>query len=148
MELLSYSIRLLQSSGGDRQLGGARVLSKLAKDYRFAEETLLAIGTMQSVVERLVAMFNWRYHHQQEIRRTAAHIIFNLITIKRKNYIRVTGIAGYMESIATLLYGVEEIEIHSRQYGDQHLDPYDYSVFNMLDMQILKSLAKDHDRPR
>ena len=71
--------------------------------------------------------------------------MFNLITIKRKNYIRVTGIAGYMESIASLLYNVKEIEIHSRQYGDQHLDPYDYSISNMLGMQILKILAKDHD---
>jgi len=140
MEFVSYSMDLLQSCGGDRQVTGARVLSALANKDQFAEQTLRAIGTMRDVVERLIEILNWKNHHEQEIRRAAADIISKLVK-KNQNRIRVTAIAGSMESIASLLYDSKEIEIHSKRYGDA----YDYSVFSLLGLRILKSLANEHD---
>lgn len=140
MEFVSYSMELLQSSAVDLQLTGARVLSVLANKDQFAEETLRAIGTMRDVVERLIEILNWRNHHEQEIRRAAAEIISKLVK-KNQNRIRVTAIAGSMESIASLLYDSKQIEIHSRLYGNA----YDYSVFSLLGLKILKNLANEHD---
>jgi hypothetical protein len=66
----------------------------------------------------------------------------------------VAAIAGSMESIASLLYDSKQIEIHSRdydstnnlhrQYGEPYLGAYEYSVFSLLGLRILKSLAIDH----
>jgi hypothetical protein len=103
MEFVSHSVELLQSSSVDGQLTGARVLSKLASNKQFAEKTLRAIGTMRDVVERLIDMLNFKNDHEQEIRKAAAQIISKLVENKR-DCIRVTAIAGLMESIASLLY--------------------------------------------
>eukprot|EP00253_Pinus_taeda_P016435 PITA_16435 len=141
MEFVSYSMDLLQSGGiSDRQLTGARVLSALVNKDEFAEDTLRAIISMRDVVERLIEMLNWKNHQEQEIRRAAAEIISKLVK-KDRNRVRVTAIAGSMESIASLLYDSKQIEIHSRQYGDA----YNYTVFNMLGLRILKSLAIEHE---
>lgn len=140
MEFVSYSMELLQSSAVDLQLTGARVLSVLANKDQFAEETLQAIGTTRDVVARLIEILNWRNHHEQEIRRAAAEIMSKLVK-KNQNRIRVTAIAGSMESIASLLYDSKQIEIHSRFYGNA----YDYSVFSLLGLKILKNLANEHD---
>ncbi len=113
------------------QLTGARVLSVLANKDQFAEETLRAIGTMRDVVERLIEILNWRNHQEQEIRRAAAEIISKLVK-KNQNRIRVTAIAGSMESIASLLYDSKQIEIHSRLYGNA----YDYSAFSLLGLKF------------
>ena len=60
MKFVSYSVELLQCSCRDGQLRGARVLSALANNKRFAEETLRLIGTMRDVVERLIEMLNFK----------------------------------------------------------------------------------------
>jgi len=95
---------------------------------------------MRDVVERLIEILNWRNHQEQEIRRAAAEIISKLVK-KNQNRIRVTAIAGSMESIASLLYDSKQIEIHSRLYGNA----YDYSAFSLLGLKILKNLANEHD---
>nr|ABK25048.1 unknown [Picea sitchensis] len=153
MDFVTYSVELVQSSGGHGELTGTRVLSALVNSDRFAEETLRAIGTMSDVVEKLIEMLNWKNHHEQEIRRAAAEIITKLVR-KNRNCIRVAAIAGSLESIASLLYDSKQIEIHSRdydntnnlhrQYGDPYLGEYEYSVFSLLGLRILKNLAKDH----
>eukprot|EP00253_Pinus_taeda_P002544 PITA_02544 len=141
MEFVSYSMELLQSGGiSDRQLTGARVLSALVNKDEFAEDTLRAIISIRDVVERLIEMLNWKNHQEQEFRRAAAEIISKLVK-KDRNHVRVTAIAGSMESIASLLYDRRQIEIHTRQYGDA----YNYAVFSALGLRILKSLAMEHE---
>eukprot|EP00253_Pinus_taeda_P007904 PITA_07904 len=140
MEFVSYVMKLLLSSGCDRQLAGVRILSALVIKDQFAEETFRANGAKRDVVERLIEMLNWKNHHEQEIRIAAADIISKLVK-KDRNRIRVTAIAGAMESIASLLYDNKQIEIHSKQYGDA----YNYSVFSVLGLRILKSLPIEHD---
>jgi hypothetical protein len=154
MDFVTYSVELVQSNGAHGQRTGTRILSVLVNSDRFSEETLRAIGTMSDVVERLIEMLNWNNHHEQEIRREAAVIITKLVRTNR-NCIRVAAIAGSLESIASLLYDSKQIEIHlrdynktnnlHRQYGDPYLGEYEYSVFSLLGLRILKNLAKDHD---
>eukprot|EP00253_Pinus_taeda_P012890 PITA_12890 len=153
MDFVTYSAELVQSDGGHGQRTGTRILCALVNSDRFAEETLRAIGTMSEVVERLIEMLNWSNHHEQEIRRAAAEIITKLVRTNR-NCIRVAAIAGSMESIASLLYDTKQIEVHCRdfakrrnlhrQYGDPCSGEYEYSVFSLLGLRILKNLAKDH----
>eukprot|EP00253_Pinus_taeda_P021903 PITA_21903 len=107
MGLLSHSVELLRSSSQDGQLRGARVLSMLVKDPLYKKENLRVIGIMRDVVERLIEMLNFKDDQEQEIRKAAAEIISELVENKR-NCIRVTVIAGSMESIASLLYSTED----------------------------------------
>eukprot|EP00253_Pinus_taeda_P006950 PITA_06950 len=103
MQFVSHSVELLLSCSGDGQLMGARVLSALASNEKFAEKTLRTIGTMREVVERLIDMLNFKNDHEEEIRKAAAQIISKLVENKR-NCIRVTAFTGFVESIASLLY--------------------------------------------
>eukprot|EP00253_Pinus_taeda_P007930 PITA_07930 len=143
MDFVTYSMELLQSSGGHGQIMGARVLSALANNDRFAEETLRAIGRMSDVVERLIEMLNWKNHHEQEIRRAAAEIICKLVR-KDRNCIRVAAIAGSTESIASLLYDTKQIE-REKNHHKHYSDEYNYSAFSMLGLRTLKNLARDQD---
>eukprot|EP00253_Pinus_taeda_P022341 PITA_22341 len=129
MRFLSHSVGLLQSSSQDGQLRGARVVSVLVKNNRFSEETLRVIGTMKDVVERLIEMLNFKGDQEREIRQAAAEIISELIN-KNRNCIRVTAIAGSMESIASLLFSTEDS------------CPADFKPVSM-GLTIIKKLAED-----
>eukprot|EP01018_Ginkgo_biloba_P010947 Gb_17549 [translate_table: standard] len=149
MDLVSFVICLLQSSVSHEQLTGARMLSAFVNNDRFAEDTLRKIGTMENVVERLLEMLNWKNHHEQEIRKAAAEIISKLVR-KNRNCLRVAGIAGSLESIASLLYDAKEYD-SQRTSDESHINrhifedqSYDYSTFSLFGLHILKNLAKDH----
>jgi hypothetical protein len=102
MDFVTYSVELVQSSGTrvlSGELAETRVLFVLVNSDRFAEETLRAIETMSSVVEKLIEMLNWKNHHEQEIQRAAAKITTKLAR-KNRNCICV----GY-ENLALRLLG-------------------------------------------
>ena len=108
---------------------------------------------MKEVVERLIEILNWKNHHEKEIQRVVMKIIAKLVR-KNRNCIRVASIGWSMESIASLLYESKKIKIHSRyydstnnlhrKYEEPYLGEYKYSVFSLLGIRILQSLAKDH----
>eukprot|EP01018_Ginkgo_biloba_P010955 Gb_30560 [translate_table: standard] len=146
MDLVSFSVDLLQSNVSNAQLTGARVLSEFVRNERFAEETLRTMGTMEEVVERLIEMLNWKNHHEQEIRKAAAVIVSRLVR-KNRNCLRVAAIAGSLESIASLLYDAKgnDGQLSDDSRKPETLEEYDYSAFSLLGLHILKNLAKDHD---
>ncbi|XP_008800207.2 uncharacterized protein LOC103714657 isoform X2 [Phoenix dactylifera] len=148
IELVTYSQELLDSDFPDEQIIGARILQKLVKSNQFASETLRKIGTSTWVIERLVDMLNWKNPTEEEIRRCAAEIVSKLAG-KKQNALRVSGIPGAMESISSLLHtgrisNAKSHDVHRNSIIPDQAD-YDFSVFNLYGLLILKKLAHDHE---
>ncbi|KAG0480469.1 hypothetical protein HPP92_011327 [Vanilla planifolia] len=149
MDLVSFAEELLGSGSRDEQLIGVRILLRFATSRRFAEVTLRKLGTSAAAMERLVEILNWMGPEEEEIRRAAA-IIVSKLAGKKQNALRVSGIPGAMESIASLLYTGHESnatrpEEISHKQDPRHRERYDYFTFNLLGLSILKKLANDHD---
>jgi len=142
MDFVSYSVELLQSIDDNEQLTGARLLSVLVKSDRLTSEKLRVIGTTPGLLARLIGLLNWEKPQKREIRRVAGEIICKLVEIPR-NRIRVMAIPESMESITSLLYDSNQIEIHSSNYQGQ--SPDYHSAFSVLGLRILKILANDPD---
>nr|CAD1833646.1 unnamed protein product [Ananas comosus var. bracteatus] len=156
MDLVTFAAELLDSESPDEQLIGARILQQFAKSESFAFEALRKIGTTTRAIERLIEMLNWKNPAEEEIRRCAAEVVSKLAG-KRQNALRVAGIPGAMESIASLLYtGGGRAASASRTAEATAADGssdavatgesnYEFAVFNLLGLLILKKLAKDDD---
>lgn len=157
MDLVTFAAELLDSEFPDEQLIGARILQRFAKSESFASETLRKIGTSTRAIERLIEMLNWKNPEEEEIRRCAAEVVSKLAG-KRQNALRVAGIPGAMESIASLLYtgggrGAGASRTAEATTADGSSDAvatgsestYEFAVFNLLGLLILKKLAKDDD---
>ncbi|KAI3770853.1 hypothetical protein L6452_02000 [Arctium lappa] len=150
MDLVSFAMELLDSDSSDEQLIGVRILENFTKKTQFSEDTLQKIGITITVIERLVEMLNWKDPQEEEIRKSASEILAKLAG-KKQNSLRVAGIPGAMESISSLLHmgrnassasicgDISKKEIISDQ------EDYGYWIFNLLGLQILKKLARDHD---
>jgi hypothetical protein len=131
-EFVPYTLELLLSSDGDKQLMGTQVLSVLAGNDQFSEKTLTIMVTKPEVVERLFEMLNWRHPDEERIRRAVAGIVLDMVRIQ-SNRVRVMAITGSIESIGSLLLD------HSK---DQYPDAYGYSVLSLLGLQIIEGLVK------
>lgn len=125
MDLVSYANDLLTAGSHDEQRLGASILVALAESDRFADSTLRKIGTSASTIERLVEMLSWKNSSEKDARRSAA-VVVSMLTGRKLNALRVTGIPGAIESIASLLYA-------------------DLDELNLLGLSILNKLAHDHD---
>ncbi|KAG8370126.1 hypothetical protein BUALT_Bualt14G0085000 [Buddleja alternifolia] len=148
MDMVSFSMELLDSNSPDEQLIGVRILRKFATSPRFSEDTLQKIGINLSVMERLVEMLNWKDAEEEEIRYSSAEILAK-IAGKKQNSLRIAGIPGAMESISCLLHvsrshngacdeiSEKKIIIDKQNYGSW--------AFNHMGLQILKKIARDHD---
>ncbi|KAB1214165.1 hypothetical protein CJ030_MR5G027220 [Morella rubra] len=148
MDMFTFATDLLVSNSPEEQLIGVRILQKFALSERFSHETLQKIGINLSVIERLVEMLNWTDPEDEEIRRSAAEILSKLAG-KKQNSLRISGIAGAMESISSLLQrkrssSSEAEEISEKKTIDDHAN-YDWWTFNDLGLHILKKLARDRD---
>lgn len=132
MDLVTFGQELLMSTSSDEQLIGARILHKFVTSCRFSDDTLRKIGTSSYIIERLIDMLNWKNTAEEEIRKSAA-IVVSKLAGKKQNALRVAGIPGAMESIASLLFTTERV------------DYYDFTEFNLLGLLILKKLANNHD---
>ncbi|WVZ55455.1 hypothetical protein U9M48_006115 [Paspalum notatum var. saurae] len=125
MDLVSYADDLLTAGSHDEQRLGASILVALVESDRFADATLRKIGTSATTVERLIEMLSWKNASEKDVRRSAAVVVFSL-TGRKLNALRVTGIPGAIESVASLLYA-------------------DLDEHNLLGLSILNKLARDHD---
>ncbi|XP_066400597.1 uncharacterized protein [Miscanthus floridulus] len=125
MDLVSYADDLLTAGSHDEQRLGASILAALVKSDRFADATLRKIGTSGPAIERLIEMLSWKNASEKDVRRSAAVVVF-MLTGRKVNALRVTGIPGAMESVASLLYA-------------------DLDELNLLGLSILNKLARDHD---
>ncbi|KAG9457437.1 hypothetical protein H6P81_001945 [Aristolochia fimbriata] len=153
MDLVSFAAELMESDSLDEQLTGVRIMKKFVNDERFAEDTLRKIGTSIGLIERLLEMLNWQKPQEEEMRKSAAEIVSKLAG-KNQNALRVAGIPGAMESIASLLYtgksskqaAPDEVVTCEKMAvvagADVH---YEFSAFNLLGLLILKKLARDVD---
>lgn len=148
MDMVSFAMDLLSSNSPDEQLMGAQILKAFSSSKRFSEDTLQKIGINISVMERLVEMLNWKDPQEEEIRISAAEIVCQLAG-KKQNSLRVAGIPGSMESIASLLHigrgptgAADEIPEKRIIFDNEH---YSFWTFNHLGLTILKKLARDHD---
>ncbi|URE05554.1 hypothetical protein MUK42_20839 [Musa troglodytarum] len=148
MDLVTFAKELLNSEFRDEQLLGAQVLEKFVNCAQFADDTLRKIGTSTWVIERLAEMLNWKNPAEEEIRRCAAEIVSKLAG-KRQNVLRVAAIPGAIESISSLLHSgkTSNMAPHKMSKRSDAADGtnYDFSVFNLLGLLILKKLAADHD---
>ena len=125
MDLVSYADDLLTAGSHDEQRLGASILAALVESDRFADATLRKIGTSGPTIERLIEMLSWKNASEKDVRRAAAVVVF-MLTRRKLNALRVTGIPGAMESVASLLYA-------------------DLDELNLLGLSILNKLARDHD---
>uniref|UniRef100_A0A804LDJ9 ARM repeat superfamily protein n=1 Tax=Zea mays TaxID=4577 RepID=A0A804LDJ9_MAIZE len=125
MDLVSYADDLLTAGSHDEQRLGASILAALVESDRFADATLRKIGTSGPTIERLIEMLSWKNASEKDVRRSAAVVVF-MLTGRKLNALRVTGIPGAMESVASLLYA-------------------DLDELNLLGLSILNKLARDHD---
>ncbi|CAI9118625.1 OLC1v1020218C1 [Oldenlandia corymbosa var. corymbosa] len=148
MDMVSFAMDLLASNFPEEQLMGAQILQTFAASKRFSDDTLQKIGINLSVMERLVEMLNWKDPQEEQIRKSAAEIVAQLAG-KKQNSLRVAGIPGAMESIASLLHisrsvgdAADEIPEKKIIFDDEN---YSYWTFNHLGLTILKKLARDHD---
>ncbi|XP_043720952.1 uncharacterized protein LOC122668454 [Telopea speciosissima] len=148
LDLVSFATELLASDSSDEQLIGARILQKFSTNRQFSDDTLQKIGTSTLVIERLVEMLYWKNPQEAEIRQAAANIVSKLAG-KKQNSLRVAGIPGAMESIASLLYTQRSSEGASDEILEKKIvydrENYEFSVFNQLGLTILKKLARDND---
>lgn len=148
MDLISFAEELLASDSRDEQLIGARILQSFVTNDQFSGYTLRKIGTTMPVIERLIEILNWKNPIEEEIRRSAAYIISKLAG-KKQNVIRVTEIPGAIESISSLLYTGRSYDSRPHEIGHRFVvadrTDYEFSVFNLLGLLLLKKLAHDHD---
>ncbi|KAJ4954751.1 hypothetical protein NE237_011534 [Protea cynaroides] len=146
LDLVSFATELLESHFSDEQLIGAQILQKFSTNPQFSNDTLRKIGKSILVIERLVEMLNWKNPQEAEIRQAAAEILC-LLAGKKENSLRVAGIPGAMESIASLLHTRRSSDEGSDETGEKEIvcdqSYYEFSVFNRLGLTILKNLAYD-----
>ncbi|CAA6668170.1 unnamed protein product [Spirodela intermedia] len=123
MDLVSFAEELLVSDSGNEQLMGAQIIKTFAKSEKFAGETLRK-------------MLNWKNPAEAKIRLSAAEIVSKLAG-KNQKALRLAGIPGAMESIASLL--------HTSQFScvEELTDDY-FSALNLLGLLILKKVTRDH----
>ncbi|CAM0952945.1 unnamed protein product [Alopecurus aequalis] len=125
MDLVSYADDLITSGSHDEQSLGAGILVALAESDRFADATLRKIGVSAPTIGRLIEMLSWKGFSERVVRRSAA-VLVSMLTERKIIALRVTGIPGAIESVASLLYA-------------------DLDELNLLGLSILNKLAHDHD---
>uniref|UniRef100_A0ACD5Z298 Uncharacterized protein n=1 Tax=Avena sativa TaxID=4498 RepID=A0ACD5Z298_AVESA len=124
MDLVSYADDLITVGSHDEQSLGARILVALAESDRFADATLRKIGVSAPTIERLIEMLSWKgLTAEREVRHSAA-VLVSMLTGRKHVALRITGIPGAIESVATLLYA-------------------DLDELNLLGLSILDKLASD-----
>ncbi|CAM6090091.1 unnamed protein product [Calypogeia fissa] len=149
VDIVEYSLTLLQSDNSFEQLSGIRVLRKIVDRYEgFSFDALRRTGAAPGVIERLVEMLSWRgAHDQDEIRLEVAALICRLVRYS-KNCFRVAAVPGAMEGIVSLL------RPHER---DQHVNPSSIDIdtdddlrstdraiaLRLNGLRILVALARD-----
>ncbi|CAM6096118.1 unnamed protein product [Calypogeia fissa] len=148
MDIVDYSLTLLQSDNSFEQLSGIRVLLKIVDRYEgFSFDSLRRTGAAPGVIERLVEMLSWRGAHQDEIRLEVAALICRLVRYS-KNCFRVAAVPGAMEGIVSLLRPQER---------DQHVNPSSMDIdtdddlrstdrtkaLRLNGLRILVALARD-----
>ncbi|OAY70670.1 hypothetical protein ACMD2_15135, partial [Ananas comosus] len=137
MDLTSFALALVNSESRGERLIGARVLHSYVKHELYADDTVDRIVTSAQTVRRLVAMLGWKSPGDEEIRLHAATVVARLAGDKRR-VLRVIGIPGAMQSIASLL--------HAGKHEDDNDETY--YAFNLLGLHILKHLSHDVDNCR
>ncbi|PNT64520.1 LOW QUALITY PROTEIN: hypothetical protein BRADI_4g29752v3 [Brachypodium distachyon] len=108
MDLVSYAGGMLTAGSHDDQ-----------------SLTLRKIGMSVSTIERLIQMLSWNNASERDVRRSAA-VVVSMLSGRKLIALRVTGIPGAIESIASLLCA-------------------DLDELNLLGLSILNKLAHDHD---
>ncbi|KAH7676930.1 Armadillo-like helical-containing protein [Dioscorea alata] len=148
MDLVSFAGELLDSDFHDEQLTGLQILQKFANSDRFSSDTLRKIGTLTSVMERLIEMLSWENPANEKIRRSAAEVVSKLAG-KKQNALRVAGIPASIECISSLLYTGRKFDNEPYEIWERNIvadqTNYDFSAFNLLGLLILKNLSDDHE---
>ncbi|OAY75294.1 hypothetical protein ACMD2_26829 [Ananas comosus] len=137
MDLTSFALALVNSESRGERLIGARILYSYVMHELYADDTVDRIVTSAQTVRRLVAMLGWKSPADEEIRLHAARVVARLAGDRRR-VLRVIGIPGAMQSIASLL--------HAGKREDDHDETY--YAFNLLGLHILKHLSHDVDNCR
>ncbi|ESQ56199.1 hypothetical protein EUTSA_v10027455mg [Eutrema salsugineum] len=144
MDMVIFAMELLLSNSPDEQLTGAEILCRFSSNENYSVDTLQKIGTNLEIIERLVEMLNWRNKNQEVMRMSSAEILSRLAS-KKQNSLRVTGIPGAIESIASILESTRDSGQATDELGENSINQTDLWSLNNLGLLILKRLARDHD---
>ncbi|KAF8661158.1 hypothetical protein HU200_057268 [Digitaria exilis] len=125
MDLVSFAEELVVGGSHDEQRVGVGILVNVAASPRLGDDALRRVATSAPVVERLVEMLSWSGADERGARASAALVVSKLAS-KKRNALRVAGVAGAIESVSSLLYADDE-------------------ECNLLGLLIIKKLAHDHD---
>uniref|UniRef100_A0A0D9XZW8 Uncharacterized protein n=1 Tax=Leersia perrieri TaxID=77586 RepID=A0A0D9XZW8_9ORYZ len=121
MDLVSFAVELLVGGSHDEQRIGVGVLVAVVD-----EAALRRVGNSAAVVERLIEMLTWKGGEDGAVARKAAADVVAKLASKKRNALRVAGVPGAIESVASLL----------------HADDVECRLLGLL---IVKKLARDHD---
>ncbi|CAK9877803.1 unnamed protein product [Sphagnum jensenii] len=141
MDLVGYSLGLIQSDDAKQVLSGIRVLKALAyhENRPTRNDTFRRIGITSGAIDRLVEMLAWCNPHEKEIRRHAAAVLEKVVHSSH-NCSRVAAVIGSLENIVSLLYN--DYEGKAPQYSiTPSADRVELQTYGL---GILKSLASNH----
>jgi hypothetical protein len=141
MDLVGYSLGLIQSDDAKQVLSGIRVLKALAyhENRITRNDTFRRIGITSGAIDRLVEMLAWCNPHEKEIRRHAAAVLEKVVHSSH-NCSRVAAVIGSLENIVSLLYN--DYEGKASQYSiTPSADRVELQTYGL---GILKSLASNH----
>ncbi|KAK3139909.1 hypothetical protein QOZ80_5AG0392470 [Eleusine coracana subsp. coracana] len=120
MDLVSFASELLVGGSRDEQRIAVGILVNVDDD-----EALRRVGASPAVAERLVDMLSWKGADESDARASAALVVSKLAS-KKRNAMRVAGVPGAIEAVASLLCAEDEEEC------------------NLIGLLIVKKLARDH----
>ncbi|CAM6047969.1 unnamed protein product, partial [Sphagnum compactum] len=141
MDLVGYSLGLIQSDDAKQVLSGIRVLKALAyhENRTTRNDTFRRIGITLGAIDRLVEMLAWCNPHEKEIRRHAAAVVKKLVD-STHNCSRVAAVVGSLQNIVSLL--CNDYEGKAPPYSIT--PPAEVVELQTYGLGILISLATDH----
>lgn len=144
MDLVSYSMELLQNDDEKEVLGSSRILKTFVERQHASHgDTLRRIGIKPGAIDRLVEMLAWHHQDEEEVRLNSAAIVKALVSSTR-NGSRVIAVSGSLENIMSLIQWDDVDRILHAEGMSATIQPLKINILRNYGLSILKSLALDH----
>ncbi|KAG0590221.1 hypothetical protein KC19_1G082300 [Ceratodon purpureus] len=144
MDLVSYSMELLQSNDEKEVLGGSKILKAFVeRSHASHSDTLRRIGITPGAIDRLVEMLAWHHKDEREIRLNSAAIVKALVSSTR-NGSRVIAVSGSLENIMSLIQWDDVDRLLHVEGENAAPPPGEVIELRTYGLGILKYLALEH----
>jgi hypothetical protein len=130
VNLASFAMESLSSRSSEKQLAGVIVFDNLLRESESSEELISRIASSHKEASTLITMLSWTAGQDRCLRLFAARV-----TAKLAGSLRVARIPGMINMVSSLLNAENQPDPQST----------DQDALPVLGMEILESLARDHD---